>query len=323
LNDADAAEAEANLWHPVTACRLPALARWQVGDPERKPRGAARLRAKLVKSAYSVVYRRLRRGGPGRLDLRDRDGRLRSIPIDAANGAFIDFESRRRHGGYAPELTALFNAAAVHADTVYDVGANWGYFSTLLAANRDFAGQVHAFEISPGNAAELGRVIREGGFGARVTVWDFGLSDRDGEVDIVNDPNGHLRRIASVGDRARLAKARVRRLDGIDLPAPQFLKIDAEGHDFQILQGARNTIERRAPVIVFESHFGREADMRQPFDLLAELGYEIYALAELARGRRLRLAPITATERSRHGRHLDLVASHPKAALNDRIVALT
>jgi len=309
-------------WHPVEACDLPPLARWQIRPPGTKPRGTARLRLRAAKTAYALIHRRLGVAASGRLKIRDRGGRIASIPIDAANGAWIDFESRRRYGGYAPAATLFFRSVAARAETVYDIGANWGYFTTLLAANRDFAGHVYAFEIARRNFVDLARIVAVAGLKQWATPLPFGISDVDGKIKIVDDPNGHLSRVRRPGDSVRGRDAEVRRLDTLDLPLPQFIKIDAEGHDARVLAGGRTLIAKARPVILFESQWAAEADMRPAFDLLADLGYQTFALDDQTAERALHLSPLTFVDRLGIAASIDVVATHPQASLDRFVRAL-
>ena len=67
---------------------------------------------------------------------------------------------------------------------------------------------------------------------------------------------------------------RVTPLDALALPACQFMKIDVEGWEADVLRGAREMIERCRPIIYLEND---RAD-QQPvlIGLLAELGYVQY-----------------------------------------------
>jgi FkbM family methyltransferase len=306
-------------WHPVEACYLPALARWQIRVPETKPKGFARLRVRSAKAAHSLIYRRLGITATGRLEIHNRGGRLVSIPIDAANGAWIDFESRRRHGGYASAATRFFDSIAVRAETVYDIGANWGYFTTLLAANPNFAGHVYAFEIAPRNFSDLARIVTAAELRPWATPFPFGISDIDAKVAIVDEANGHLSRIRGPQDGGRGREADVRRLDTLNLPPPQFIKIDTEGHDARVLAGARSLIANARPVILFESQWATAVDMRSAFDLLADWGYRTFALDERPADPVPHLSPLAFADRLSIAASIDVVATHPEAPL-DRFV---
>jgi hypothetical protein len=60
---------------------------------------------------------------------------------------------------------------------------------------------------------------------------------------------------------------------------PSVIKIDVEGAELAVLEGARSILSRARPVVIFE-HVRDTAELHgvaqgAPWDLLAELGYEV------------------------------------------------
>jgi FkbM family methyltransferase len=124
---------------------------------------------------------------------------------------------------------------------VIDVGANIGVTVRLFAAR---AGHVHAFEPAPraiplltANTADLDNV----------TIHHFALSDKDGPVYLDESKNLDFSRLSETGIPV-LAK----KIDSLGL-APAFIKIDVEGFEHLVLEGARETISKHSPVIMFEA----------------------------------------------------------------------
>jgi hypothetical protein len=64
------------------------------------------------------------------------------------------------------------------------------------------------------------------------------------------------------------------RIDDMDLPPPDLIKIDVEGHELKVFQGAYNTISKHRPVIFYESMHGTGFDVI--YDTLKGFGYTIY-----------------------------------------------
>ena len=50
---------------------------------------------------------------------------------------------------YEPETSALLDQLVGDDDVFFDVGANWGWYSVLIAAWSTFHGTVHTFEPFP------------------------------------------------------------------------------------------------------------------------------------------------------------------------------
>lgn len=133
-----------------------------------------------------------------------------------------------------------------------------------------------------------------------VRVYDLALSDTTGECSfqhVVTNPaySGlRRRRYDRLDERVEEIRVRTDRLDNI-VPrnlTPQFLKIDVEGGEFLVLNGAAETIRRHRPFIVFE--FGEGAadwygvEPEQMYGTLAGWGLDLSLMpAWLSGGRSL------------------------------------
>jgi hypothetical protein len=124
-----------------------------------------------------------------------------------------------------------------------------------------------------------------------VEVRDAALSDRAGErafAHLLDEPgwSGFVGRATPGGSAVETIIVRCERLDDA-LPNdvhPAFIKIDVEGAEEEVLQGARNTLRRDRPTVVFEhgagsaDHYGTTPDRIHQL-LAEELGYRIFGLA--------------------------------------------
>jgi FkbM family methyltransferase len=81
---------------------------------------------------------------------------------------------------------------------------------------------------------------------ATVRIMPFGLSDTNGTAPISDDANGHLSRIVNAG-MPNSTLATVRRLDDLDIPLPDLIKIDVEDHERAVLEGAASVIKTSQP----------------------------------------------------------------------------
>jgi FkbM family methyltransferase len=179
--------------------------------------------------------------------------------------------------------------SALPADGVFiDVGANIG-IHTLAAAHRVAAGggAVVAFEPHPHNFRTLTDNIALNNL-RHVAAYQVGLAEAPAVLTCQGPPRGNW----SLGSRGGISfEVRLIRLDDHieenPLPRLDLIKMDIEGAEVRFLQGARRTIARFRPLIVFEMC---PAWLRRlntsPAELLAtleELGYTIHPLP---RGRR-------------------------------------
>jgi FkbM family methyltransferase len=170
-------------------------------------------------------------------------------------------------------------------DVVFDVGANVGGYAGLAAAAVGPVGHVYAFEPGPDNLSELHRLFDRA---TNVTIVAAAVSDRSGEATLFidrRDPRRHSLAAANVGKAGGTLSVGQVCLDdyGATLTRLDVIKIDAQGAELTILEGARQAIRRFKPTLILEvwpaglRNLGATADR-----LLAEvttLGYDIYRLS--------------------------------------------
>jgi FkbM family methyltransferase len=194
------------------------------------------------------------------------------------------FESRR------PIYDRLSKAVAPYVDrdgVIFDIGANIGYFTKILAGATDFHGTVHLFEPIP-NLAELCRItLLDAPFEKH--VHEFGLSDEGASVDIFVAASGNLgwntivAEKAATGMKALQIQVRTFESAGIGV-TPTFIKIDVEGAEYKVLRGMLAALERWSPrpVILCEIGWGQgHPAWEQELDVfrsLEMLGYRVHDL---------------------------------------------
>lgn len=153
------------------------------------------------------------------------------------------------------------------ADTVFDIGANIGNHTIYLA--RMVGCRVIAFEPN----AHLARAIRESaglnGLSERVEVHDVGVGSQPGIAHFHHEIRENLG-----GQALELGTGDIRiiTLDGLDRAGPvRAIKIDVEGFELSVLQGAQALISRDRPIIYAEC--ADEQQFGPVFDWLAEAEY--------------------------------------------------
>ena len=93
--------------------------------------------------------------------------------------------------------------------------------------------------------------------------------------------NGHNKGGIGIGQGGE--SITIKTLDSFDLPGLDFMKIDVEGAEGLVLQGAEQTIRKYRPVIFFEHNY-QYIDPKSvgldsvigPFYVLAQLGYKTF-----------------------------------------------
>ena len=144
--------------------------------------------------------------------------------------------------------------------TVIDVGANRGQF-LLVAARRFPAARLIAFEPLAGPREVLGRALPRR---RPVRLFELALSDRSGEATFHVSRADDSSSLLPIGpdqvstfpgtDEVAQLSVRTARLDEVlepaDLEPPVLLKIDAQGGELGVLEGATGVLDRVATVLV-------------------------------------------------------------------------
>jgi len=189
-------------------------------------------------------------------------------------------EARREEIGVCAVL-----ASSLHGDGVYvDVGTNRGQVLAHAVRVAPRASHV-AFEPIPALAAEVADAFptvdcRCKALGARVESAQFcHFRQLDGWSGLRRQPEISDER----GDPEYIA-VEVSTLD-VELggSAPAVVKIDVEGAELAVLEGGRSLLSACRPLVIFE-HVAEAAalydsDSGSLWDLLAELGYEVFSVA--------------------------------------------
>lgn len=154
----------------------------------------------------------------------------------------------------------LSNLIGGDPQIIFDVGANIGLYSKMLS-ERFPNSSIYCFEPNPNCIKSLNSNTP-----SSCKVFNFGLGDETGELILYDKANSHGSSHASLykealddfhGCDSVKVPVKIIKLDdfamenGID--KIDFLKIDTEGHELEVLKGAKNLIEdRRVQCIQFE-----------------------------------------------------------------------
>jgi FkbM family methyltransferase len=190
-------------------------------------------------------------------------------------------------------------AAAIERPVFYDVGANCGQYAVALASA---ARSVYAFEPIGAIYAVLERNIARNGL-ANVTPLPLALGAERGRATFFLYSSSGLSGAIERDERPEgEEEVEVATVDGLleagELLPPDIVKIDTEGTELFVLQGARNTIREFAPILVLE--FDPEKAQAAGYSLaelraeLAGCSYEVFGLSDPFTGdaRDTRLHPL-------------------------------
>ncbi len=184
--------------------------------------------------------------------------------------------------GFERPTPHFFSRAVAEAGSglVIDVGANTGFY-TLLALSVSSSVTVAAYEPMSSVRRILLANLKSNGVRRKVRVFPDAVSDRDGmqTLYVPDDRHGLVETSASLSasfksDISATRKVATRRLDTMHLRGPRVgvIKVDAESHDLEVLQGAASLLRRDRPVVFLEVLLGaNEAGLT---DLLRQCRYK-------------------------------------------------
>lgn len=139
---------------------------------------------------------------------------------------------------------------------MWDIGAHWGHYSIFGASIAENNNQIFAFEPDENARKTLLSNLALNGFEKKVTVFDSLISDVDGEVDFLDlggNSNSHI--VKNSAGQATVKK-KTRTLNTLlnDLPVPDFIKIDTEGAEIDILRSGSALLNNHKVRFICELH---------------------------------------------------------------------
>ena len=198
---------------------------------------------------------------------------------DAFPSIWLQWHFMHRPKSAERELSYLRKVIPGGAVTV-DVGANCGLYTRQLAR---LSREVHAFEPSHDMARLLRRTSAR-----NVSIHEIALSDHNGDADlfIPQGNDGLVYGLASLEPRLNVTTEPVvtthvpiARLDAVVRQDVAFVKIDVEGHELNVLNGAVELLERCQPVFLVEAEDRHRAEAtRSIFEFFRNRSYRGFFL---------------------------------------------
>ena len=153
-----------------------------------------------------------------------------------------------REGMCEPDVSPYFEHSLASADTVFDVGANIGWYTLLAASLLRGRGKVFSFEPEPHNFDILSRSVLDNNF-SNVQLNNVAVSDTEGTADLHISPQaanpGLHSLVYDFGTRSIKVPtitldryAQKQEIDRIDI-----VKIDVEGWEPEVLKGGMGLLE--------------------------------------------------------------------------------
>lgn len=187
--------------------------------------------------------------------------------------------SINKDGSWETHITTFLKRNLKYNSTLIDIGSNYGWHSIsnshLCKKIYSFEPQTYIFDIQIKN-------IKENNI-ANIECYNYalGCSDEIKEMSPINYTSDNI----NMGDLSigfGGEKVKVKTLDSLRISNIDFIKIDVQGYEKYVLEGASNTILVDKPTIIIEieehqlNKFNYTSD--QLFEVLKNFGYVIYLL---------------------------------------------
>jgi FkbM family methyltransferase len=177
-------------------------------------------------------------------------------------------------GSYEVALQCGIGTVLKKGQVFYDIGANVGFYSLLGARLVGEGGRVYAFEPLSRNLHYLNRHILLNKI-SNVTIVPKALSNYVGlgYFEVKGDSTSHLSDSGIFG-------AEVTTLDAFlgweGVKPPDVMKIDVEGEELNVMEGATKCLSEYHPLIFLSIH--SEGLYTRLWDFVSTLGYRVQTL---------------------------------------------
>jgi FkbM family methyltransferase len=167
-------------------------------------------------------------------------------------------------GEYERAVTNVIETLIREDDVCLDVGANFGWFATLMSQKCGRKGQVYAFEPVPHIFAELSKNHQLNGSPANLNLVNSALGDEIGEIELFvfpDQPLGHSS-VSKQGNSNFIAyKSSITALNQYlkdnNVGEVNLIKVDIEGAELMFLKGATDLFKQKTPpILVMEMALG-------------------------------------------------------------------
>jgi len=164
---------------------------------------------------------------------------------------------------------------------VIDIGVNYGTYFLTAAKKIGERGKIWGFEPSTQCCSFVEASIERNGF-KNIELVQAGLSNRVGTAFLSLSENMELNTVAdSIGEGVECESIELLSLDHcvetLGLTGIDFIKMDAEGEESNIIQGGARFFEENSPLIMFELKHGSEVNLKL-IDEFNNIGYKVYRL---------------------------------------------
>ncbi|MBC8488000.1 MAG: FkbM family methyltransferase [Bacteroidetes bacterium] len=189
-------------------------------------------------------------------------------------------KSNSRKWPREPEFMDIITDEISDGMVAFDLGANIGYITLIMADKVGESGHVYAVEPDPRNFAILEKNIRLNNYTERVSSYQTAISNRNGTCRFFLSRSSNLGSLHATGNTKGAIDVTAQTGDTFfsDKLQPDFIKMDIEGAEVEALEGMLKTLEKKKGVvkILMETHsmyYNPEDSLKQQLIKLFEIGF--------------------------------------------------
>ena len=158
--------------------------------------------------------------------------------------------------GYEQPTFDFVRAHCKPGGTLIDIGAHFGIFTISALRKVGPSGKVISFEPSADTRSVLLKTLALNGFDGVPEIRSEAVSNVTGQSSFFSStiPGDAANSLIGNAQHQRKSVIRTIRLDDIQLPRVDAIKIDAEGAELRILDGSRALITKHRPALLLSVH---------------------------------------------------------------------
>jgi len=225
-------------------------------------------------------------------NIKDRVERINNPYYGQIAGFISDrvlFERVRKGLVWEPHLVEMFGPHIRPGSIAIDCGANIGLHSLAMLFSQPDLARLIAFEPHPEifsvlteNVAKYPKIeaVNKGVSSTKTTMTAAPLKDSVNPAGAVLTQKGWFSKL--MGYNSEDYKVEVVSLDSLNLQNVSFIKIDVEGHEMEVIDGAAKMLAEQRPALIVEIWDLEEPELRaSKVNKIAAFGYNVVPISKI------------------------------------------
>lgn len=183
-----------------------------------------------------------------------------------------------KNGTWERHISKILYDHAEPNTNVLDIGAFIGTHTLALADIKNKGnGKVYSFEPQPWACNNIKESIKKNKI-KNVKLFNVALSNENGYIQFCSDRTGGsticTEKQKKLNTWDDVYKIKMKTLDSLNIKNISIMKVDVEGHEMAVLEGALNTIQREKPKILIEI-WNRERRKKEFMAFMKKINYSV------------------------------------------------